>query len=112
MNRSVTFVSFSTRANSRVKDYFDLWVLFDRESLNMNTLAQALAATFSRRGTAVPTELPAGLTDEFANDPTRQALWTAFLRKNELEMIPLEDVIVRIRALIEPTLRLVAGSRW
>ena len=89
--------------NSRVKDYFDLWVLFDREPLNMKTLAQALAATFSRRGTAVPTELPAGLTYEFANDPTRQALWTAFLKKNELEMIPLEDVIVQIRALIEPT---------
>ena len=97
--------------NSRVKDYFDLWVLFDRESLNINTLAQALTATFARRGMAVPTELPAGLTDEFANDPTRQALWTAFLRKNELGMISLEEVLVRIRALIEPTLRLAAGSR-
>jgi predicted nucleotidyltransferase component of viral defense system len=36
--------------NSRVKDYFDLWVLFDRESLSMNTLAQALAEPF--RGAA------------------------------------------------------------
>jgi hypothetical protein len=59
----------------------------------------------------VPTEIPAGLSDEFANDPTRQALWNAFLRKNELEMIPLKEVLVRIRTLIEPTLRLAAGSR-
>lgn len=97
--------------NTRIKDYFDLWVLLDRESLNINTLAQAVAATFVRRGMAVPTELPVGLSDEFANDPSRQALWAAFLKKNELAMIPLEEVLNRIRTLIEPTLRLAAGSR-
>ena len=97
--------------NTRVKDYFDLWVLLDRESLNINTLAQAVAATFMRRGMLVPTELPVGLTDEFANDPSRQALWAAFLKKNELGTIPLGDVLNRIRTLIEPTLRLAAGSR-
>ncbi len=96
--------------NSRVKDYLDLWVMLDRESLNMNTLAQAISATFIRRGMAVPTELPMGLSDEFAADPSRQALWTAFVKKNELAMIPLADVVARIRTALEPAMGLAART--
>jgi predicted nucleotidyltransferase component of viral defense system len=94
--------------NSRVKDYLDLWIMLDRESLNMNTLAQAISATFKRRGMTVPTELPTGLSDEFAADPSRQALWTAFVKKNELAMIPLADVVARIRSALEPAISLAA----
>jgi len=96
--------------NSRIKDYLDLWVLLDRESLNMNTLAQAISATFTRRGMAVPTELPIGLSDEFAADSTRQALWTAFVKKNELAMIPLADVVARIRSGLEPAVGLASHT--
>jgi hypothetical protein len=96
--------------NSRVKDYLDIWVMLDRESLNMNTLAQAISATFTRRGTAVPTDLPMGLSDEFAADPSRQALWAAFIRKNDLAMIPLADVVTRIRSALEPAMGLAART--
>ena len=96
--------------NSRIKDYLDLWVMLDREPLNMNTLAQAISATFIRRGMAVPTELPMGLSDEFAADPSRQALWTAFVKKNELAMIPLADVVARIRSGLEPAIGLAART--
>lgn len=96
--------------NSRVKDYLDLWVMLDRESLNMNTLAHAISATFTRRGMAVPTDLPMGLSDEFAADPSRQALWTAFVRKNDLAMIPLADVVARIRSALEPAISLAART--
>lgn len=96
--------------NSRVKDYLDLWVMLDRESLNMNTLAQAISATFTRRGMAVPTDLPMGLSDEFAADPSRQALWAAFVRKNDLAMIPLADVVTRIRSALDPAMALAARA--
>lgn len=96
--------------NSRVKDYLDLWVILDRESLNMNTLAQAISATFTRRDMAVPTDLPMGLSDEFAADPSRQALWAAFIRKNDLAMIPLADVVTRIRTALEPAMGLAART--
>ena len=96
--------------NSRVKDYLDLSVMLDRESLNMNTLAQAISATFTRRGMAVPTDLPMGLSDEFAADPSRQALWAAFIRKNDLAMIPLADVVTRIRTALEPAMGLAART--
>lgn len=34
-----------TRPNSRIKDYFDLSVLLQRETLNADLLAQAIKAT-------------------------------------------------------------------
>lgn len=97
--------------NSRVKDYLDLSVLLDRETLNASTLARAIAATFTRRGMAIPTNVPIGLTDEFATDPSRQALWTAFLKKNELAPVPLVDVVAKLRAMLVPALaQAVAGT--
>ena len=97
--------------NSRLKDYLDLWVLLDREALNANTLARAIAATFLRRGTPVPAVLPIGLTDEFATDVSRQAMWHAFLKKNEIAMNSLTDVVAKLRAILEPALLLAAKIR-
>lgn len=90
--------------NSRVKDYFDLSVLLERETLDADLLAQAIKATFERRGMAVPTELPVGLTDEFAHDMSRQALWQSFVKKNELASEPLAAIVVRLRTALESAL--------
>lgn len=90
--------------NSRLKDYLDIWVLLDRETLNANTLAKAIAATFARRGMSVPAALPIGLTDEFANDSSRQDIWIAFLSKNQLAAAPLLEVVTTIRAKLAPVL--------
>lgn len=90
--------------NSRLKDYLDLWVLLDREELNADTLARAIAATFIRRGMPVPAMLPVGLTDEFATDSSRQAMWHAFLKKNDIVITPLSEVVAKLRTLLEPAL--------
>jgi predicted nucleotidyltransferase component of viral defense system len=91
--------------NSRMKDYLDLSLLLERESLDIDLLAQAVRSTFERRGMAVPAALPVGMTDEFANDASRQALWQAFLKKNELTPEPLAAIVVRLRVALEPALR-------
>ena len=88
--------------NSRLKDYFDLLVLLDREKLDMDVLAQAVRATFERRGMKMPTQLPRGLTDEFAQDASRQSLWQAFLKKNDLPAEPLPAAVVRLREALGP----------
>ena len=90
--------------NTRLKDYLDLSVLLVREVLDADTLAGAIGATFVRRGMAVPTQLPMGLSDVFANDASRQALWRAFLKKNALALTSLPDVVSTLRAQLHPAL--------
>jgi len=95
--------------NTRLKDYLDLSVLLGRESLNPNTLAQAIAATFIRRGMVVPSAPPVGLTDEFANDESRQKLWQSFLKKNELAITPLPEVVASLRTALLPAINRAAS---
>lgn len=94
--------------NSRVKDYFDLSVLLARETFDANLLAQAINATFERRGMVVPAEPPIGLSEEFAHDASRQALWQAFLKKNDLAAEPLAAIVERLRISLGPALNRAA----
>ena len=94
--------------NSRLKDYFDLSVLLEREILDTDMLAQAIKATFERRGMSVPDVVPIGLTDEFAHDSSRQSLWLAFLKKNELPPETLHVIVDRLRSLLAPALNRAA----
>jgi hypothetical protein len=95
-------------ANSRLKDYLDLHVLLARENLNPVTLARAIAATFERRGMAIPTTLPAGLSEEFAHDASKQEMWKAFLKKNDLAGAPLPEVLATLRSVLMPALQAAA----
>jgi hypothetical protein len=66
-------------ANSRMKDFFDLWVLTRHSELDPTILRRAITATFARRGTALPTSIPVGLSEEFAGDGAKQVQWRAFM---------------------------------
>lgn len=68
------------RANSRMKDYYDVWMLLAAFDLQPERLRQAIVATFARRGTAIPAEVPDGLSDAFANDAGKLRQWEAFAR--------------------------------
>lgn len=84
-------------ANTRMKDYFDLWVLMTEGTLNPTELRLAIAATFERRKLAMPSSLPTGLSDGFSEDGTKQLQWAAFLKKNRLEPMDLTDVVLQLR---------------
>ena len=83
--------------NSRMKDYFDLWVLLRDDDLDLVKLRQAIEATLIRRQTPPLTGVPVGLTDDFAADAGKQIQWRAFLKKNKLEPIAFNDVVQMLR---------------
>jgi predicted nucleotidyltransferase component of viral defense system len=85
--------------NSRMKDYFDLRALAREGALDPDQLAEAIAATFARRKTAVPDGVPIGLSEEFASDATSQGQWKAFLTRNRLEGPPFDAVVREVREL-------------
>lgn len=68
------------RANSRMKDYYDVWMLTSAFDIEHERLRRAIVATFSRRSTVIPAVVPDGLSDAFANDPGKQRQWDAFAR--------------------------------
>ena len=90
--------------NSRMKDYFDLWILAKHSDFDGQILSRAVAATFDRRRTAIPAGVPIGLSDEFINDAQKGKQWQAFLRKNALEPIPLATVVGDLRDFLMPVL--------
>src|SRR5215211_4366239 len=63
--------------NTRIKDFYDIWSLSRGMEFEGAILANAIAATFARRATPLPQQTPRGLTEEFSEDPTKQALWRA-----------------------------------
>lgn len=68
-------------ANSRMKDFFDIYGLAGTRTFDGETMRAALAATFDRRKTAIPVERPLALTREFGDDPQKLVQWTAFVRR-------------------------------
>lgn len=94
--------------NSRMKDYFDLWILAKHSDFDGLILSRAVAATFERRRTAVPTGVPIGLSDEFVNDAQKGKQWQGFLRKNALDPMPLATVVVDLRDFLMPVLAAIA----
>ena len=85
-------------ANSRLKDYFDIWVLLNNSELEESVLRSAFLATMARRQTLMPINFPLGLSEEFANDPRKNTQWLAFAKKNKLNDVQLSDVVTDLRA--------------
>jgi predicted nucleotidyltransferase component of viral defense system len=102
-------VRFGTR-NSRLKDYFDIRALAQEGSVDARLLADAISATFERRATEVPKEVPAGLLDSFAEESGAQAQWMAFLARNRLAGPPFAEAVLEIRALVLAPLRVARNS--
>ena len=93
-------------ANSRMKDFFDLRALAREGILNTGLLADAIAATFQRRGTEMPAEVPLGLSEEFARDAAKLVQWKAFLSKNRLDAPTLDEVVEEVRRFVEEPMTL------
>lgn len=88
--------------NSRMKDYFDIWTLSRQFDFDGQTLCDAVAKTFSIRGTAIIAD-PIGLTPKFAEDLTKKAQWRGFIRKSRLVIsASLDEVVADIRRFLEP----------
>ena len=91
-------------ANSRMKDFYDLYVLIQSEKLSTKSLEQAIKATFERRQTKIPLQVllfdPAfGLDEKF------NLLWNQFLKKNKLSLAAeFKDIVSLIKTEFEPIL--------
>jgi predicted nucleotidyltransferase component of viral defense system len=105
-------------ANTRMKDFYDQWVLSRRCEFEGETVARAIAATFRRRDTGLLTEIPPGLSDA-ATDAGMQQQWSAFLRRTGLdrEAPALPEALAALRGFLLPPLQALGSDapfamRW
>lgn len=97
------------RANTRLKDFYDIWVLSRLFTFDDDRLARAMAATFARRGTPLPTEPPDALTPAFSGDPEKRAQWRAFVENVAEDPGDLDGVVVALAGFLMP--HVLAASR-
>lgn len=97
--------------NSRMKDFFDLWLLARTQDFEGQVVAEAISRTFTRRQTAVVID-PICFTDAFANDPAKIAQWAAFIRNGKLSGTPARfgEVTAAVRDFLRPVIEVVAGN--
>lgn len=104
-------------ANSRMKDFHDIATIAQRTELDGATLAQAIAATFARRGTALPETPPLALTSAFADEPPKRRQWAAFVSRNRLDERALSEVVGLLYLVLWPATQVAAAgsqatARW
>jgi predicted nucleotidyltransferase component of viral defense system len=85
------------RANSRMKDYYDVWMLTNAFEINTERLQRAITATFARRNTEIPKVVPDGLSDAFAADMAKQQQWDAFTRNLSTPVTRLDLIVSDLR---------------
>jgi hypothetical protein len=92
--------------NSRMKDFYDICVMFRTMKFDLEILEKAIRTTFSARNNVLPDEMPVALTEEFSLDKRKTKQWNAFVNRSNLT-IPvgrLPEVVREIRQKLSPVL--------
>ena len=99
--------------NSRMKDFYDIWSLATRFEFEGAILAQAIRETFRARQTTLP-QAPTAFSDAFANDREKQAQWTAFIRRIQIENVPVSfsDAMQEIKAFLQPVIQALMDEQF
>lgn len=98
--------------NGRMKDFYDLWMMSRHFAFEGALLARAVAATFVRRRTLLPVDIPVGLSEDFGTDAAAVRRWTFFTSRNVLSEQPgaLADVVAALRGFLMPVVQLAGKS--
>ncbi len=109
------FHALATRGitNSRLKDYYDLWLIAETFELDRAPLAAAVRQTFARRETALPQEKPTGLSEAYVDTWGDQ--WRTFLNRERMAAAPeqLATVVADLERFVLPLIEDAEGHwRW
>lgn len=98
--------------NSRMKDFYDIWLLARTLRFDGPDMASALRATFEHRETPLPERLPVALTSAYYDDDAVLARWRGFTAKYGIDVADeLSEVCDRIAEFVMPAAVAVAKNR-
>ncbi len=99
-------------ANSRMKDYFDIWMLSRHFTIEGTVLREAIRQTFTKRQTALPETEPIGLSDEFSSNESKRHQWQGFVRRQRKQdsSPDFTEIVATIRGFLMPIVTGIAAA--
>jgi hypothetical protein len=87
--------------NSRMKDFYDIWLLSRHFGFEGETLSEAIRLTLEQRGTELPDKIVAFSREFIA---TKQIQWNAFRKKLKQDHVPakFENIVIQVKEFIGP----------
>ena len=83
-------------ANTRMKDFYDIWLLTQQFSLDQEELFAIIEKVLKRRDTDID-EIPKAFTEAFYNNPSKIEKWKSFLKDFSQEDIPLKKIVLDLQ---------------
>jgi predicted nucleotidyltransferase component of viral defense system len=98
--------------NTRMKDFYDLWILAREFEFSGPSLCKAIEATFQRRQTEMSLVVPLALTQEFSGDSQKRRQWQAFVKKSNLDHhgAELDQVTEELKKFLMPAVEALRAS--
>ena len=90
--------------NSRMKDFYDIWLLSRMAEHDYETILSAIRNTFERARIEMPSEPPMALTEKFGANELKQTQWTAFLHRNSTLDVPTDfkEIVACVSQFLSP----------
>ena len=104
--------------NSRMKDFYDIWLLSRYFDFDGRILSEAIRLTLEQRGTELPDDINiVAFSHEFIIE--KQVQWNAFRKKLKHDHVPVEfeNIVMQVKAFINPIASALASrkpppSKW
>lgn len=98
--------------NSRMKDFYDVWLLSRRFDFEGKVMSEAIGKTFENRNTPIPIA-PKIFDPSFVEDADKQVQWRGFIRKVKPADAPedFKDIVAAVKVFLEPLVASLAGRR-
>lgn len=102
---------YLSTTNSRMKDFYDVWLLANTFEFDGAQLAKAISATFVNRATTID-DRPIAFTSEFTEQDSTKAQWNAFRKRTGIEAVPatIAEAVRTIASFLNPVTRALAAS--
>lgn len=90
--------------NSRMKDYYDIWLLSRQFEFELSSLAEAVRLTFKQRGTELNEPIDAFSADFISS---RQPMWAAFRKRLKQDHVPesFQELATEVELFLEPVIK-------
>jgi len=95
--------------NSRMKDFYDIWLLSRQFEFVLSSLAEAVRLTFKQRGTELSEPIDA-FSDDFIS--SRQPMWAAFRKRLKQDHVPesFQEMATEAELFLEPVIKGVSDN--